>query len=107
MANHKSRIKADDTVIVIAGKDKGKVGRVLRVLPATRRVVVDGVARVKRHQRPTGDQPGAIIEKEASIDVSNVAVWNADENRRVKVGYAIVDGKKTRIDRANGASIDG
>ncbi|MCO4746309.1 MAG: 50S ribosomal protein L24 [Proteobacteria bacterium] len=107
MANAKCRIKADDTVVVIAGKDKGKVGRVLRVLPTERRVVVDGVARVKRHQRPTGDQPGAIIEKEASIDVSNVALWNADENRRVKVGYSVVEGKKIRIDRATGAAIDG
>lgn len=107
MANSKCRIHADDTVIVVAGKDKGKVGRVLRVLPTTRRVVVEGVARVKRHQRPAGDQPGAIVEKEASIDISNVAVWSADDSRRVKVGYAIIDGKKTRIDRATGAAIGG
>ena len=106
MANSKCRIKSDDTVIVTAGKDKGKVGRVLRVLPVERRVVVEGVGIVRRHQRGMGDQPGSIVEKEASIDISNVALWNADENRRVKVGYAVVDGKKARIDRRTGASID-
>ena len=107
MANSKCRIKADDTVIVTAGRDKGKVGRVIRVMPAEGRVVVEGVARVKRHQRPVNDSPGAIIEKEAPIHISNVALWNAEENRRVKVGYAVVDGKKTRVDRRTGASIDG
>jgi large subunit ribosomal protein L24 len=92
--------------MVIAGKDKGKTGRVLRILTADRKVVVEGIRRVKRHQRPVGDQPGGIIEKEMPIDVSNVALWSADEGRTVKVGYAVIDGKKVRIDRKTGAPID-
>jgi large subunit ribosomal protein L24 len=107
MSRAKLRIKRDDTVKVIAGKDKGKVGRVLRVDPEDGRVVVEGVARVKRHQKPVGEQPGAIVEKEASIHVSNVALWNAAENRTVKVAYRdLEDGKKVRVDRKTGATID-
>lgn len=107
MSNAKLKIKRDDTVRVIAGKDKGKVGRVLRVMPSESKVVVEGVRRVRRHQRPVGDQPGGIIEKEAAIHVSNVQLWNADEARGVKVGYTTnEDGKKVRIDRKTGATLD-
>jgi large subunit ribosomal protein L24 len=103
----KLRIKSGDEVIVIAGKKKGTVGRVLRVIPAARKVVVEGVARVKRHQKPVGDQPGGIIEKEMPIDVSNVALWDAEANERVKVGYTILDdGRKVRVNRRTGAQID-
>lgn len=107
MSRAKCRIKRDDTVIVITGKEKGKVGRVLRVLPEDEKVVVEGVRRVKRHQKPVGEQPGTIVEKEAPIHVSNIALWNAKENRRVKVGYKVGDdGKKVRVDRSTGNPID-
>ena len=68
--------------------------------------VVEGINRVKRHQKPVGEQPGTIIHKEAPIHISNVVLWNAEENRRVKVGYKVEDGKKSRIDRKSGASLD-
>lgn len=106
MSRPKFKIKADDTVIVTAGSDKGQTGRVIKVLREDGKVVVEGVRRVRRHRRPVGDQPGGIIEKEAPIDVSNVALWNAEEGRRVKVGYAVVDGDKQRIDRKTGKPID-
>ena len=107
MSKPKYRIKSEDTVLVIAGKDKGKTGRVLRVMPAKGKVVVEGVNLVKRHQKPVGEQPGSIITKEAPLQISNVALWNADESRRVKVGYQILeDGKKVRVDRKTGALID-
>lgn len=106
MSKNKLRIRSGDTVVVIAGKDKGKIGRVLRVDPAARRVTVEGVRVVKRHQRAVGETPGGIIRKESFLDVSNVALWNAEDSRRVKVGYAIVDGKKVRVDRRTGAAID-
>src|SRR5262245_51447928 len=102
----KFRIKRDDTVVVIAGKQKGATGRVLRVMPDEQRVVVEGVHRVKRHQKPVGDQPGSIVEKEAPIHVSNVALWNAAEKRRVKVGFEVRDGKKVRVDKKSGAPLD-
>jgi len=105
--NNKSRIKRGDQVVVVAGKDKGQTGRVLRVLPAKRQVVVEGVRRVRRHQRPVGDQPGGIVEKEMPLDISNVALWNATDGRKVKVGYrTLEDGRKVRVDRSTGAVID-
>lgn len=103
---NKCRIKSGDEVIVTAGKDKGKVGRVVRVMPSDRQIVVEGVRRVRRHRRPVGDTPGGIIEKEMPIDISNVALWNAAESRRVKVAYRDNDGKKVRVDRKTGAVLD-
>ena len=103
----KLRIKRDDTVKVIAGRDKGKVGRVLRVIPEDGRVVVEGVHKVRRAQRPVGDQAGAIIEKELSVHVSNVALWDSAAGATVKVGYKNTeDGKKVRVNRKTGAVID-
>lgn len=107
MAHAKVRIRSGDQVKVVAGKDKGRVGRVLRVLPEKHKVVVEGVGRVRRHVKPVNDQPGGIVEKEMPIDVSNVALWNADEERTVKVGFKFGDdGKKIRVDRKTGAAID-
>jgi large subunit ribosomal protein L24 len=102
----KCRIKNGDEVVVVAGKDKGKTGRVLRVLPERRKVVVEGVHRVRRHQKAAGDSPGGIIDKELPVDISNVALWNAEDGRRVKVGYKSVDGEKVRVDRKTGATLD-
>ena len=106
MSRNKVRIHQGDEVKVVAGKDKGRTGRVLKVLPDNRKVVVEGVARVRRHHKPVGDRPGGIVEKEMPIDVSNVALWNSEEGRTVKVGYQDVDGKKVRVDRKTGTPID-
>lgn len=106
MAKNKLRIRSGDTVVVIAGKDKGKVGRVLTVDPEARKVKVEGVRVVKRHSKPAGDQPGGILHKEAFLDVSNVAYWDAGASQRVKVGYAVLDGKKVRVNRKTGAPLD-
>jgi len=109
MSQIKSKIKKDDTVKVIAGKDKGHVGRVVRVVPGTdendTRVVVEGANRVKRHVKPTGERQGGIVTKEAPIHISKVAIWNTAENRRVKVAYKIDDGKKIRVDKKTGNPI--
>jgi large subunit ribosomal protein L24 len=103
----KSRIKAGDQVVVTTGKDKGTVGRVARVMPDDHKLVVEGVRRVRRHRKPVGDTPGGIVEKEMPIDVSNVALWNAAEKRRVKVAYKVLeDGRKVRVDRKTGAVLD-
>ena len=103
----KSRIKSGDEVIITAGNQKGTVGRVLKVMPSDRKVVVDGVRRVKRHQKPVGERPGGIVEKEMPIDISNVALWDAESEKKVKVGYRIEDGKKVRFNRRTGATIEG
>ena len=107
MSNAKCRIKSGDQVIVTTGKDRGTVGRVVRVMPAERQVIVEGVRRVRRHRKPVGETPGGIIEKEMPIDISNVALWNAAENRRVKVTYQVLeDGRKVRVDRKTNAVLD-
>lgn len=103
---NKLRVRHGDTVVVIAGKDKGKVGRILKVDPAARAVQVEGVRVVKRHQKPVGDQPGGVVHKEAFIDVSNVALWDAENQVRVKVGFTVADGKKVRVDRKTGTVLD-
>ena len=77
MSKNKLRIRSGDTVVVIAGKDRGKTGKVLRVDPESRKVAVEGVRVVTRHSPGQGDQPGGIVHKEALIDVSNVALWDA------------------------------
>jgi len=102
----KYKIKRDDTVVVVAGKHKGRTGRVLKVLPGEGRVFVEKVNLVKRQVKPTADRAGGTLEKEASLHISNVALWNAQDNRRMKVGWGVVDGQKVRIDKSTGASID-
>jgi len=110
-------IKAGDTVAVIAGRDqfvtdkKGnktrKTGRVLRVYPKTNRVLVEGVNIVKKHQRPTqANDKGGIIEQEAPIHVSNVAIVDPKTGKPTRVGYREVDGKKVRYAKKSGESLD-
>lgn len=107
MSKAKSRIRSGDTVVVVAGKYKGTRGKVLRVLPKDAKVVVEGVHRVKRHQKPVGDQPGGIVEKEMPFSISNVALWvGGADGRKVKVGFEVRDGKKVRVDRKTGDAID-
>lgn len=103
----KLKIRRDDMVVVTTGRNKGQVGKILRVLPDQGRVIVEKINLVKRHIKPQGDRPGGVVEKEASIHVSNVALWNAAEGRPVKVGWKILaDGTKVRIDRKSGVEID-
>lgn len=98
-----AKIKRDDEVVVLAGKDKGKRGRVLSVQTDKDRVIVEGVNLVKKHQKPNPalNQAGGIIEKEASIHVSNVAIFNPATEKADRVGFKIEDGKKVRVFKSN------
>lgn len=99
-----AKIRRDDEVVVIAGKDKGKRGKVQRVLQDGR-VVVSGVQMIKKHQKPNPQMevPGGIIEKEAPIAVSNIAIVNPETNKADRVGYKVLeDGKKVRVFKSNG-----
>ncbi len=98
------KIRRDDEVIVIAGKDKGKAGKVLRVVTESDRVYVEGVNIVKKHQKanPQANEPGGIIEKEAPIHVSNVAIINSETGKADRVGFRVEDGKKVRYFKSNG-----
>jgi len=103
-----AKIRKDDDVIVIAGKDKGKRGAVTRVLD-DERVYVSGVNMIKRHTKgnPQMGQPGGIIEKEAAIHVSNIAIYNAATSQADRVGFKMLDdGRKVRIYKSNGEQID-
>ena len=106
MAN-KLKIKKGDRVKVIAGRSKGKVGDVLRVLPTEQRVVVSGVNMIKRHTKPSRTESGGIIEREAAIHVSNVALLDPKSEKPTKVGFRFLeDGRKVRFARASGETID-
>jgi large subunit ribosomal protein L24 len=101
----KMKIRKGDRVKVIAGRSKGKVGDVLRVLPSESRVVVSGVNVIKRHTKPSRTGEGGIIEREAAIHVSNVALLHDD--KPTKVGFKVLeDGRKVRVARASGETID-
>jgi len=103
----KYKIKKDDTVVVTAGNHKGATGRVLQVLTSEDRVLVEKVNLVKRQVKPVGERMGGTLEKEASIHISNVALWNADDSRKMKAAWKINDdGSKLRVDRKTGAPID-
>ena len=78
----------------------------VRVLTEESQVVVEGVRVVKRHQKPVGDRPGGVVHKEMPVSISNVALWNETENRRVKVRLEMQDGKKVRIDKKTGAVVE-
>ena len=101
------KIKRDDEVVVIAGKDKGKRGKVLKVL-ADNRLLVSGVQMIKKHQKPNPQAgvPGGIIEKEAPIQVSNVAIFNSATNKADRVGFKVEDNTKIRVFKSSGEAVD-
>lgn len=98
------KIRRDDEIVVLAGKDKGKQGKVLRVLASEDRLVVEGVNLIKKHTKPNPQlgEPGGIVEKEASIHVSNVAIVNPATGKADRVGFRFEDEKKVRFFKSNG-----
>ena len=98
------KIRGGDEVIVLAGKDKGKQGKILRVVTSNDRVYVEGVNIVKKHQKanPQANEPGGIIDKEASIHVSNIALVNPATGKADRVGFRFEDEKKVRFFKSNG-----
>lgn len=100
------KIKRDDEVIVIAGRDKGKRGKVVRVLP-NEKVIVAGINTVKKHQKPNPQMgvPGGIVEKEAAINVSNVAIFNAATGKADRVGFKVEGDKKVRVFKSTGEAV--
>ena len=102
-------IRKNDQVMIRAGKDRGKKGRVLSVVPGSNRVIVEGVNLIKRHTRPNPQKniKGGIIEREASIHASNVMLLDPDTNEPTRVGKQVLsDGSRVRIGRKSGAVVD-
>ena len=103
----KLKIKKGDNVVVISGRDKGKSGEVLRVLPAEGRLIVQGVHMARRHTKPRMGDPGGIVDKELTIHVSNVAHIDPQTNKPTRIGYRkLEDGRKVRFARRSGEVID-
>ncbi len=102
-----SKIRQNDEIIVLAGKDKGKTGKVTKVLVEDSKVFVEGVNLIKKHQKPVPQlqQPGGIVEKEAPIHVSNVAIVNPSTGKADRVGFRVEDGKKVRFFKSNNESV--
>jgi large subunit ribosomal protein L24 len=105
-----ARIKTDDEVIVIGGKDRGKKGKVLRVDPKKDKVYVEGLNIVKRHQRPQqtagGQTAGGVIEREGPIHNSNVMLVDPKDGKPTRVGIEVVDGKRLRVAKRSGQRLD-
>ncbi len=101
-----SRIRKNDTVQVMAGKDKSKTGEVLRVFPKEDRVTVRSLNMVKRHIKPNQQQQGGIIDKEAPLHISNVMPLDPEDGRPTRIGFKVVEGKKVRVSKRTGKVLD-
>ena len=103
----KLKIKKGDEVIVISGRDKGRIGEILRVFPSENRVIVQGVHMAKRHTRQSFGNPGGIVDKELTIHVSNVSHIDPASRKPTRVGYKTLDdGRKVRVARRSGEVLD-
>jgi large subunit ribosomal protein L24 len=105
----RSKIKKNDQVVVIAGRDKGRRGRVLEVVPTKRKIKVEGVGMIKRHQKanPQANRGGGIVDKEAYIDVSNVQLIDPQSGKPTRVKYNVEsDGTKTRLAASSGHTLE-
>ena len=102
-----SKIRKGDQVVVLTGRDRGKKGEVLRVIPKESRVLVQGVNMIKRHTRPRPGESGGIVDKEAALHVSNVALADPKDGKPTRIGYKVLaDGRKVRVARRSGEVID-
>jgi large subunit ribosomal protein L24 len=103
-----AKIKKGDKVVVLTGRSKGRTGEVIKVMPEENRALVRGVNMVRRHQKQTASQEGGVISKEATIDLSNVAIADPQDGKPTRVGFKILDdGRKVRFAKRSGAQIDG
>ncbi|MCR4379010.1 MAG: 50S ribosomal protein L24 [Rhodospirillales bacterium] len=101
-----SKIKKGDKVVVLTGRSKGQTGEVLSVNPSENRALVQGVNMVKRHQRPTQASQGGIVEKEAPIHISNIAMIDPKDNKATRVGFKTISGKKVRVAKRSGEALE-
>jgi large subunit ribosomal protein L24 len=103
-----ARIRKGDKVVVLTGKDKGRSGEVIKVMPSEDRAVVRGINMVTRHQRQSATQEGGLVRKEAPIHLSNIAVADPDSGKPTRIGFKhLEDGRKVRFAKRSGETIDG
>ena len=105
MSKVKIKLKKGDNVLVITGKDKGKSGSILSIIPKKNRAIVKGVNMVKKHQKPSKQNAGGIIEKELTIQLSNLAFISIKDGKKTKIGYKLEKNKKIRFEKKTGEII--
>ena len=101
----KIKLKKGDDVIVLAGKDKGKTGKIVKIIPKSMKAIVSEINKVKKNQKPDNNQPGGIIEKEMPLHISNLSFYDPELKKGVRIGIKINNNKKTRINRSSGKEI--
>ena len=102
-----AKIRKGDNVIVLSGRDRGRRGEVIQVMPAEGRALVRGIHMVKRHQKQTAQQEGGIVTKESSIHLSNLALRDPKDGKPTRIGFKMIGDKKVRFAKRSGAEIDG
>tara|TARA_B100000575_G_C22934961_1_gene541585 strand:- start:392 stop:706 length:315 start_codon:yes stop_codon:yes gene_type:complete len=103
--NIKFKLKKGDEVIVLAGKDKGKKGKIIKMLPKKHKAIVSDLNKVKKNQKPDNNQAGGIIEKEMPIHISNLSFFDATKGKGIRIGYKFNKEKKIRINKTTGKEI--
>ena len=103
--NKKFKLKKGDDVIVLSGKDKGKKGKIVKMLPKLDKAIVSDINKVKKNQKPDNNQPGGIIEKDMPIHISNLSFFDTSANKATRIGFKISKDKKIRINKESGKEI--
>ena len=103
--NNKIKLKKGDEVIVLTGKDKGKTGKIVKVLPKQMKAIVSEINMVKKNQKPDNNQPGGIIDKEMPLHISNLSFFDSEIKKGIKIGYRIENNRKIRINKSSGKEI--
>ena len=101
----KLKLKKGDEVIVLAGKDKGKKGKIIKMIPKKNKAIVSDINKVKKNQKPDNNQAGGIIEKEMPIHLSNLSFFDSTSNKGVRIGYKFTNNKKLRFNKSTGKEI--
>ena len=101
----KFKLKKGDDVVVLTGKDKGKTGKIIKMLPKDEKAIVSEINRVKKNQKPDNNQPGGIVDKEMPIHISNLSLFDATSKKPIKIGYKINNNKKVRVNKHDGKEI--
>ena len=103
--NKKFKLKKGDEVIVLAGKDKGKTGKIIKIVTKQMKAIVSEINKVKKNQKPDNNQPGGIIDKEMPIHISNLSFYDPELKKGIKIGYKLDKNKKARINKSSGKEI--
>ena len=103
--SNKFKLRKGDEVIVLTGKDKGKTGKIVKMIPNKMKAIVSDINKVKKNQKPDNNNPGGIIDKEMPIHISNLSFYDPETKKGIKIGYKINNNKKNRINKSSGKEI--